>query len=258
MKALLTGVAAALLAATPAATYQIDLARYFPSAAAEAQSRAAVLADATAFVSSATPTAALGLLRWLQRYDGLLARIERHDIYVYLKAEEDDRDNADAKADDALGNAEDLVSNRVVEGAQRLGEARIAALTRAPQLAPYRYLLSQALAQSAHRLTAAEARSVALAVTPVLDAAAASYKALRKSDTSIESNQDAYAALLVSIASARNGLARPRGFFRERPRRRHFDRSIAPASVERTLHAVRDSTAYEALSCGRCRKRSRI
>ncbi len=123
MKALLTGVAAALLAATPAATYQIDLARYFPSAAAEAQSRATVVAEATAFASSATPTTASGLLRWLQRYDGLLARIERHDIYVYLKAEEDDRDNADAKADDALGNAEDLVSNRVVGGGAAAGRS---------------------------------------------------------------------------------------------------------------------------------------
>ncbi len=243
MKALLTGVAAALIAATPAATYQIDLARYFPSAAAEAQSRATVVAEATAFATSATPTTASELLRWLQRYDGLLARIERHDIYVYLKAEEDDRDDADAKADGALGNAEDLVSNRVVEGAQRLGEARIAALTRVPSLAPYRYLLSQALAQSAHRLTTAEARSVALAVTPVLDAAAASYKALRKSGASVESQQEAYAALLVSIASARNGVARLRGFSGA-PDAAYFDRSIAPASVERTLRAVRDSTAY--------------
>ena len=169
--------------------------------------------------------------------------LERHDIYVYLKAEENDEDTADAKADDALGNAEELISDRVVEAARQLGETRILSLTQRPALAPYRYLLTTSLAQARHRLGPAEARSVALAVTPVLDAAAASYKALRKSNATIESNQDAYAALLVSIASARNGVARLRGFSGAASAS-YFDRSIDPASVERTLQAVRGSNAY--------------
>jgi oligoendopeptidase F len=84
---------------------------------------------------------------------------------------------------------------------------------------------------------------VALAVTPVLEAAATSYKALGKSGAPLESSQDPYAALLVSIASARNGVARLRGF-PDATSAAYFDRSIDPASVERTLQAVRDSQAY--------------
>lgn len=244
MKAFVSPVFAALLVAVvPAPTYQIDLAHYFPSAPTELGGRQAALAAARAFAASPTPALAPALLVWLQRYDALLMNLERHDIYVYLKSEENDRDVADAKADDALGNAEDLISARVVEAAGQLGAARIAALTRGPELAPYRYLLANSLAQYAHRLNSVEAKSVAAAVTPVLDAAAAGYKALRKSDASIASNQTAYAALLVSIASARNGVARLRGF-PTAAQAAYFDRSVEPEAVERTLRAVRESDAY--------------
>lgn len=224
-------------------TYTIELGRYFPSAQAEAQSRATVLADAKAFASSATPTSAAGLRHWLQTYNALLVRLERHDIYVYLKAEEDDRDDADAKADDELGAVEQRISDRVVEAARHLGKTRILALTQSANLAPYRYLLLDSFAQAEHRLDAPEARSVSVAVTPVLDAAAASYKALRKSNASVEANENAYAALLVSIAAARNGVARLRGFAGAADAA-YFDRSIEAASVERTLQAVHASDAY--------------
>jgi oligoendopeptidase F len=223
--------------------YQIDLRRYFPSAAEEARGRAVVLDEAKAFAASAVPTTAPALLRWLQRYNALLEGLERHDIYVYLRAEENDQDDTDAKADDALGNAEDLISARVAAAAQQLGESRVLSLTSFAPLRPYRYLLTEALARATHRLTPVEARSVALAVTPVLDAAASTYKALRKSSDTIESRQDAYAALLISIASARNGIARLRGFDGAAPAA-YFDRSLDPASVERTLQAVHGSGAY--------------
>ena len=226
-----------------AAQSKIDLARYFPSAAVEAQSRATVLADAKAFAASVTPLSAEALLKWLQRYDAILQSLERHDIYVYLRAEEDDRDTADAKADDRLGAAEDLISNRVTEAARELGAARIARLTQQPALRPYRYLLTRSLAQAAHRLTPSESRSVALAVTPVLDSAASTYKALRKSKDTIESDREAYAALLVSIASARNGVARLRGFGSAADAS-YFDKEIDPSSVARVLAAVRGSNAY--------------
>ncbi|MFZ1019273.1 MAG: M3 family metallopeptidase [Candidatus Cybelea sp.] len=244
MKALASSLAAGVLfAAVPAPGYQIDLARYFPSATIELRSRATAIAGAQAFAESPTPVSAPALLHWLQRCDTLLRSLERHDIYVYIKSEQDDRDVADAKADEALGDAEDLVTGRVVEAARELGAARIAALTGAPSLAPYRYLLTDSLARAAHRLDPAEAKSVAAAVTPTLDAAAASYKTLRKSSASIERNQNAYAALLVSIASARNGLARLRGFATA-AQAAYFDRSIDPALVDRTLRAVRESGAY--------------
>jgi oligoendopeptidase F len=232
-----------LFAEAAAQSATLDLAQYFPSAAVEARSRASAIADAKAFATAPAPVTAPDLLQWLRRYDALLKVLERHDIYVYLKAEEDDRDVADAKADDALGNAEDLISGRVVDVAQRLGQSRILRWTQRPSLRPYRYLVMNSLGQASHRLNAAEAKSVAAAVTPVLDAAAASYKALRKSGAAIESNQDAYAALLVSIASARNGVARLRGFDGA-AQASYFDKSIDPASVERALQAVRDSGAY--------------
>jgi oligoendopeptidase F len=223
--------------------YQIDPARYFPSAQAEAHDRTKVLADVKAFAASATPTTSTGLLRWLQRYDAMLVSLERHDIYVYLKAEEDDRDDADAKADDALGIAEQSASDRVVDAARQLSTARILSLTQTSELAPYRYLLLSSLALAEHRLNAVQARHVALAVNPALDSAAKRYKALRKTSATIESNQNAYAALLVSIAKARNGVARLRGFANAAPAA-YFDRSIDAASVERTLKAVRASSAY--------------
>ena len=183
--------------------------------------------------------------------------LERHDIYVYLKAEENDHDIADAKADDALGNAEQLISDRVVTAAQYLGESRIARFTRNHSLAPYSYLLTNSLGLAAHRLSTAEARSITVAVTPVLDAASASYRALRKSSATIKSNQDAYAALLVSIAGARNGVARLRGF-PSATQAAYFDRSIDTASVERTLQAVRDSGAYARYLAVAAKRRSRL
>lgn len=225
--------------------YRIDLARYFPSPQSELQSRTALLRDVAAFAGSPVPRDARMLLAWLRQYDTLLQALERHDLYVYVRAEEDDRDVSDAKADDALAQAESRIDDRVAEAARQIGASRIAALTQLPSLAPYRYLLNRALAQSAHRLDAAEARSVALAVTPVLDSAASTYKALRKSGASLDANQNAYAALLVAIASARNGVASLRGF-EGAAAAAYFDRSIDAASVERTLKAVRASTTYAA------------
>jgi oligoendopeptidase F len=232
-----------LLGAGSPGQYAIDFGHYFSSPAAEAQTRADVVKAAGAFVASATPQTAQSLLRWFREYDALLEALQRHDVYVYLRAEQDVNDTLDAKADDLLGNLEDRIADRVVAAAAQLGPARIDRLVRVPLLAPYRYLLETSLASSAHRLNAVEARSVELTVTPVLDAAAASYKALRRSPDSIASHQDAYAALLVSIAAARNGVARLRGFPGAADAS-YFDKSIPPGSVERTLEAVRSSTAY--------------
>ncbi len=183
------------------------------------------------------------MLRWLERYDALLQDLERHDIYVYLRAEENDNDTADAKADDTIGLLEDEISDRVVQAAQALGPTGIATWARTGPLREYRYLLEDSLARAAHRLDAADARAVEVTVTPVLDAAAASYKALRNSSDPISHHQEACAALLISIAAARNGLARLRGFAGA-AQAAYFDKSLSEASVERTLGAVRDSTAY--------------
>ena len=238
-------LAALLTAQVPPspAAYEIDLGRYFTSPQVELQSRATVLSEAASFVNSATPVSEASLLRWLQRFDGLLEALERHDIYVYLRASEDDRDNADATADDMLGDAEDLLSNRVVDAARKLGRARIERLTLDPALRPYRYLLLSSLARSAHRMSKQQQQTVDTVLTPVLDSASETYKRMRKAGGTLESGSDAYAVLLVSIASSRNGLARLRGF-RSAAQAAYFDKSIDPASVDRALTAVRGSNAY--------------
>ena len=234
---------AALLCAAAPAGYSIDQSHYFSSPAAEAASRATAVAAAHAFTRSATPRTAAALYEFLQRYGALLTGLERHDLYVYLRAEEDDRDVADADADDALGNAEDALYDRIVRAAKDLGAGNVASFTRTAPLRSFRYLLVTALDASKHRLSASDARAVATAVTPVLDASATTYKALRKSPDSIESRQDAYAALLVAIVSANNGIARLRGFAGA-PEASYFDKSLSAASVERALSAVRTSHAY--------------
>ena len=242
-KSIVCVLAAALLAATPVARYQIDKTRFFPYPALETQSRASLISEAEAFVRSPTPTTEIALQGWLAEYDALLRGLERHDIYVYLRSEEDDQDTADAKADDALGEAEERIGDRLGRAAEELGPARIAALTRSSALRPYRYLLDTARLRSMHQLSSTEARTVHEVAQPVLDSAVANYKALRKSSDSVARNQDAYAALLFVIVAEQNGIARLRGF-PGASEASYFDKSISPASVERTLGAIRTSTVY--------------
>ncbi|HET6276324.1 MAG TPA: M3 family metallopeptidase [Candidatus Cybelea sp.] len=240
----LAGLLAAALAigAAPMPRYQIDQARYFASAAAEASSRTTLTARARAFIASPTPRSAHAMRGWLAEYDALLVELERHDIYVYLRAQEDDRDIADAQADDALGTLEDRITARVSDAAAQLGAASVASLARSPELVRYRYLLADALARGSHRLNAAQSRAVDLAVAPVLAAAAASYKRFRKSSDTIAANQNAYAALLISIAAARNGVARLRGFSGA-AQASYFDKGLTVDSVQRALAAVAASPA---------------
>jgi oligoendopeptidase F len=223
-------------------TYTIDLGRYFPTAAAEAQSRVQVARDVRAFVESSPQATAPSVLRWLRRYDALLESLERHDIYVYLRAEEDDRDLADARADEELGSLEQSATNRVVAAAGVFGPGGIRRLTANASLKPYAFLLRRSLTASQHRLNAAEERTVAVAVTPTLDAAAGTYKALRKSPEPIASHDETYATLLATIVTARNGIARLRGFGGA-PDASYFDKSLDSASVDAVLRAVRASKA---------------
>lgn len=243
MKALLHAVAAAALLGTAPGKYEVDLSQYFASPAAEVQSRGVLLARAKAFIGSVTPRTAGSLRHWLGEFDGLLVLVQRHDDYVYLRAEENDADTLDAKADDSLGELQDRLSDRVVEAAQELGPTWIQRLARDGSLAGYRYLLESSLANATHRLSPTQAHAVDLTVTPVLEAAAASYKTLRKSPEPVAAHQDAYAALLISIAAARNGVARLRGFDGA-AEASYFDKEIPSDSVERTLAAIRQSGAY--------------
>ncbi|MBV8151588.1 MAG: hypothetical protein JOY59_08530 [Candidatus Eremiobacteraeota bacterium] len=236
-------LAASVLGAAPPVAYQIDLARYFPSSAAEAASRAKTIEDAERFARSPVPQTATAWGRWLQTHDELLRKLERHDVYVYLRAEEDDQDTADAKADDRLGDLESGIDDRVATAARDLGADRIARLSASPWLRPYRYLLRASLARGAHLLGPSEQRTAQVVAQPVLDAAADGYKALRKSSAPVANDQSAYAALLISIVAARSGVARLRRF-PGAPEASYFDKAVSPASVERALAAIRESGAY--------------
>ena len=239
-------LAAATLGAAPQLARQIDLTRYFPGGAAEAASRAKTTDDAKTFENSSTPQTATAWARWLQWHDALLRQLERHDIYVYLRAEEDDEDTPDAKADDLLGDLESRVNDRVARAARDAGAGRVARLGASSSLRPFRYLLSASLARGEHLLGPSEQRTVQVVAQPVLDAAAGAYKALRKSSGSVATDQNAYAAVLLSIVAARNGVARLRGF-QGAPEASYFDKSISPASVERALAAIRAASAYARL-----------
>ena len=223
------GVAPLLLGVAPAVQYQIDQTRYFASPAAEVTSRATLTAKAGAFIASPTPRSVRAMRLWLDEYNALLVGLERHDIYVYLRGEENDRDIADAQADDALGALEDRIAARVVDAAAQLGAATIGTWMKSSKLVPYRYLLEDSLASARHRLGAAQSRAVDVAVTPLLDAAAQSYKRLRKSTD--------------AIAAARNGVARLRGFSGA-AQASYFDKALTVDSVERTLAAVAASPAH--------------
>jgi oligoendopeptidase F len=209
----------------------------------------------------------VALAEWLDVCDQLRASIHRHDIYVYLRAEENVDDAKDAHADDALAELENDLDRRLETVIGALGERRIAAMiARSPKLARYRYFLQQTLARAAHRLTPAEARTVAQTVDPALATATASYKALRRSALALPSpvpvsilnsarttflarwtpflaHEDAFAAQLLSIVPLRNGVARLQGFDGA-PAAAYFAQSLSPASVSRTLAAVRASNAY--------------
>jgi oligoendopeptidase F len=244
MKALYCILAALLLLGTsPTASYQIDLTRFFPSPSAEIADRASVESAVRAFVGSPVPKDAEQLFAWIQTYNALLETLKRHSLYVDLRAEEDDNDIADAKADDYFDELIDEVQDRVVEVAGRIGADAIADYARDGRLAPYRYMLENALADATHRLTPAQSKTVDTVVKPVLDAAATSYKAMRKLPGPAANHQEAYAALLVSIAAARNGVARLRGFDGA-PEAAYFDRGIPVDYLEPILQAVRASNVY--------------
>jgi len=222
--------------------YRIDLTHYFSTPEAEAQSRGALLRDAEAFVSSATPTTAEGTLGWLMQYNALLEGLERHDIYVYLRAEENRDDRDDAKADGDLGSLEGRLADRLVRAVHQLGSRPISTLIRDPSLAPYRYLLTSALDRAQHLPGALEAGTTDIDVTPVVEAAS-HYKALQRLPGPIGDHQDAYAALLVSVVAARNGAARRRGFSNAEEAS-YFDKALTGRSVDRTLATVRASASY--------------
>lgn len=147
-------VLATALATAPASrAYRIDLGRYFASPAKEQSARGELMKRVTAFEK--TPASSLrdpdSLLAWLNTYDGLVKALQRHDIYVYVRAEEDVSDHTDARADSALGEAMTRTDGAVRHMLARIGAKTLdAEMERNAALARFRFFIKTSLALSAH------------------------------------------------------------------------------------------------------------
>jgi oligoendopeptidase F len=277
MNALVTLISAAALAATP---YTVDLTRYFPNQAAEQADRATVLANVAAFEAQtaaglATPTAFAG---WLGTYDSLSKNLQKHDAYVYLRAEANHDDRADATTDEVLGGAL-LQLDAAVQGTlDDLGPTTVRRLLREdPELARYAHFVDDGLMRAAHESKGREA--VTLLARPALDSLANAYKTLRQHAlaqppaagpagetkygarwTPYLRDEDAFAALLLPVVSLQNGKAKIQGFTGA-PEGAYFQAGLSVAEVDAVLTAVKDSdaqTRYQSMVAEAAAKRLHI
>ena len=270
---LLAAAAAAITPGTPvrAATagagsvYHFDTTRYFFQAPAIEQARRIeLLAKVDRFVeqpSSSVDTPA-ALSRWLEVHDSLSKRLNRHELYVYLRAEEDTKDHADAAADDvleaAIAKLESAAQSMLTQvGARRLHHY----LARDASLEGYRYFIDSTLTQTVHVSPCLPAG--ALLAAPALDSLTASYKALadhlqppgrRQAETGAAGfaarwkpyleNEDRFASLLVPIVRLYDGEARLQGF-EGAPAAAYSRDQLTTSEVNGALAAVRRSDGYE-------------
>jgi oligoendopeptidase F len=258
-------LAAILAAGTPSA-YHLDLSRYFPNTAVEQMERKTLLAAVDAF--NEVPASSLNspetLRGWLVKRDLLYQDLHKHDIYVYLRAEEDTDDDADAAADTALSEAMDRVDNASDHALDELGPATINDfIARDAALQPYRYFVEHAL-QRSHFVNQND-KAVTLLALPSLKSLADSYKSLRRLTQPIPAskqtesagknkfeatwdpyikNETAFAGLLIPIVHLQDGKARLQGF-NGAPEAAYFSRDLTSAEVSGVLSAIRGSGAYK-------------
>jgi oligoendopeptidase F len=262
MKGLMLLAAAAT--AAPASQYHFDSARYLYTAPRVEQARRfGLLAEVDAFAQQ--PASSLGspaaLARWLTSYDSLIKRLNRHDTYVYLRAEEDTNDHADAAADDALGSAIARMGSAAEHNLAQVGVERLKTYFAADAaLAPYRSFVDSMLARAA-RLSPCATAGAAL-TRPALESLAGSYETLDNRVAAAAGTQgeareagfaarwnpylrleERFASLLIPIVGLREGEARLRGF-PGAPAAAYFDDQLSPSEVTRTLQAVRESEGY--------------
>lgn len=278
MNTLATLIAAAALTASP---YTVDLTRYFPNDAAEQADRAMLLANVAAFETQtvadlATPTAFAG---WLGTYDSLSKSLQKHDAYVYLRAEANRDDRPDAAADEALGGALLQLDAAVLGTLGDLGPATLHRFLREDsELAPYAHFVDDGLMRAAHEGRGTEA--VALLVRPTLDSLANSYKVLRQhalalvpapgpttGETKYGSkwtpylrDEDAFAALLLPLVGLQIGKAKIQGFT-SAPEAAYFQAGLSVAEVHAVLTAVKASdaqTRYQSMVADAAAKRLHV
>jgi oligoendopeptidase F len=241
MRALLASGAAAAILGTQVAQYEVDLSRYFTTPAAESQSRAALESEVSVAGNAAPPKTPEQLRQRLETYERLLAAIRRHSIYLRLRAAADVNDTEALAAARDAGRLERGLRETLTAAIGAIGSAERARLTRDRGLAPYVYFLGVLERQHAHALSPSVQRTADQSVTPALDAATARERILRKSDGTLASHEDEYAALLVTIETGQTQLAKLRGFS-SAVEAVYFDRFLSPDSVDRILQSVRAAT----------------
>jgi oligoendopeptidase F len=238
--------------------YHLDLARYyFPSARIEQTDRITLLADVDAFVKqpvSSLKTAA-AFARWLARYDSLSKSLNRHDIYVYVRAEEDRHDHTDAEADEVLSDAMTRLDSAVAGRLGGLGVHTLQVYRAADvSLAPYRYFIDSTLARAVHRRQ--DATRFALLISPALASLTGSYKTLYDrlpSGGGAEAfaarwkpfldQQEQFASLLIPIVILHSAEARVSGFA-DAPAAAYFRDDLTVEEVHTALGEVRKSGVY--------------
>jgi oligoendopeptidase F len=235
--------------------YHYNLARLFPSEQTERVERAKVLERLDAFEHDESPLdSSAALLQRLTHYEEILRELRKHEAYVYLRAERDNGDREAAAADDQLIAAMGRADLAVQKTLSRVDETTLTRFMSADaSLARYGYFVQAERRSSAHSSRGAEANA---AVTqPTLSVLADSYKRLRErvsqpdaQSSSAESqfnatwrpfleNEDAFAALLVSVVTLRNGQARLQGFTNA-PEKKYFDAHLTPNQVAAVLEEV--------------------
>lgn len=262
MKSLILLAAVATASAGPG--YHLDAARYFfATPAIEQAHRVGLLADVDRFLeqpasSLNTPDA---LSRWLARYDSLSKRLNRHDLYVYLRAEEDTNDRADETADEVLEAAMARMDSTAETILRQVGAGKLHAyLASDASLASQRYFIESMLARASHLSRCAA--SCSQLAGPALDNLASSYKSLDNrltvgDDASktaaaqfaarwdpFVANEESFASLLIPIIDLHQGEARAQGFAGA-PAAAYFGDHLAAPEVDRALMAVRQSDGYK-------------
>lgn len=139
-------------APSPSQSYSIDQSRYFATHEIEQTELTQRIAEAAAF-SAVAPTNPAAIYDYLQRADLLYAQLQRHGIYLNLRASRDLDDQADLDAGGRANAARQQVRTSVSLVLHGLGaDAFEKASDAYPALKRYAYLLAQAERDYSHQL----------------------------------------------------------------------------------------------------------
>jgi oligoendopeptidase F len=254
---------AAALGAVADTSYHFTLERLFHSAADEARERESLMQRLERFVAESAPGTAQALRKRLADHDALSRELNRHEIYVYLRSEQDRDDHVAAAADNALSAAMQRSDRALQQTLVTLGESTLRAYqAQEPALAPYRYFIDSTLESARHAMK--EQRARATLAQPALASLAESYNSLRHrsapaaapgpahsgAQQSFEAawqpyldDEAAFAALLLAIVTLQDGQARLQDFGGA-PEEKYFSAGLAVSQVQAVLAALRPADAY--------------